>query len=129
MRNDCHRVLTAVLGTACVVLTVGAGLASAQTTAKPASSTSKTASTVAKKPTTASKTSAARAQAASRARAAAVVHQQQQDAMTAHYKRDMLGNQVPDVRAAAAIIYNPPTNACSGNRTLTNSDRSRASPR
>jgi D-alanyl-D-alanine endopeptidase (penicillin-binding protein 7) len=97
------------LGTACVVLTVGAGLASAQTTAKPASSTSKTASTVAKKPTTASKTSAARAQAASRARAAAVVHQQQQDAMTAHFKRDLLGNLVPDVRAAAAIIYNPAT--------------------
>jgi len=29
--------------------------------------------------------------------------------MTAHFKRDLLGNLVPDVRAAAAIIYNPQT--------------------
>ncbi|HKV98204.1 MAG TPA: serine hydrolase [Vicinamibacterales bacterium] len=98
-----------MLGTACVALTVGAGLASAQTAAKPASSTSKT-STAVKKPaaTTSSKTSVARAQAASRARAAAA-SRQQQDAMTAHFKRDLLGNLVPDVRAAAAIVYNPAT--------------------
>jgi D-alanyl-D-alanine endopeptidase (penicillin-binding protein 7) len=31
--------------------------------------------------------------------------------MTPHYKRDMLGNQVPDVRAAAAIVFDPQTNA------------------
>jgi D-alanyl-D-alanine endopeptidase (penicillin-binding protein 7) len=85
-------------------------MASAQTTAKPAGSTSKTSAPPAKKPTSssASKTSAARAQAASRARAAAA-SRQQQDAMTAHFKRDLLGNLVPDVRAAAAIIYNPAT--------------------
>jgi D-alanyl-D-alanine endopeptidase (penicillin-binding protein 7) len=29
--------------------------------------------------------------------------------MTARFKRDLLGNLVPDVRAAAAIIYNPVT--------------------
>ncbi len=31
-------------------------------------------------------------------------------ATAAHFKRDLLGNLVPDVRAAAAIIYNPTTN-------------------
>ena len=29
--------------------------------------------------------------------------------MTAHFKRDLLGNLVPDIRAAAAIVYNPQT--------------------
>src|SRR5262245_17840793 len=112
VRNDCHRVLTVVLSGACLVLaTAGSGVASAQsTTAKPATSTSKTQPAATKKTTTTSsaRTSAARAQAAARARAAAAARQQQ-DAMTAHFKRDLLGNLVPDVRAAAAIIYNPAT--------------------
>jgi D-alanyl-D-alanine endopeptidase (penicillin-binding protein 7) len=30
--------------------------------------------------------------------------------MTPHYKRDELGNQIPDVRAAAAIVFDPQTN-------------------
>ena len=29
--------------------------------------------------------------------------------MTPRFKRDLLGNLVPDVRAAAAIVYNPQT--------------------
>jgi D-alanyl-D-alanine endopeptidase (penicillin-binding protein 7) len=95
--------------------TLGIVDASAQTTAakpttstvaKPAVTTKSTATT--SKTTTATKTAAARAQAAARARAAAANHQQA-DAMTAHFKRDLLGNLVPDVRAAAAIIYNPQT--------------------
>jgi len=49
-----------------------------------------------------------RAAAAARARQAAALHQQA-DAMTPRFKRDDLGNLVPDVRAAAAIIYNPQT--------------------
>jgi D-alanyl-D-alanine endopeptidase (penicillin-binding protein 7) len=66
-----------------------------------------------KKPTTSSRTSLARAAAASRARRAAAsrraIEVQQRDAMTPHYKVDDQGNVVPDVRAAAAIIYNPAT--------------------
>jgi serine-type D-Ala-D-Ala endopeptidase (penicillin-binding protein 7) len=54
------------------------------------------------------RTSLARAAAASRARQAALARQQR-EAMTPHFKTDDLGNTVPDVRAAAAIIYNPQT--------------------
>ncbi len=54
----------------------------------------------------------ARRASASRARAAELERQRiEREAMTPHYKRDLLGNQVPDVRAAAAIIFDPQTNA------------------
>ena len=77
----------------------------ATTAARPAATTSKTTTS-----STVSHTTAARAQSAARARAAATVQARlQQDAMTAHFKRDELGNIVPDVRAAAAIVYNPTT--------------------
>jgi len=60
---------------------------------------------------TRSSLAAARAQAAARARAAAQSRQQRelQDLMNPRFQRDALGNLVPDVRAAAAIIYNPQT--------------------
>ena len=101
-----------MLSGVCLVLaTAGVGAQStSKPTAKPAS-TSKTQPATTKKTATttaSSRTAAARAQAAARARAAAA-SRQQQDAMTAHFKRDLLGNLVPDVRAAAAIIYNPAT--------------------
>jgi D-alanyl-D-alanine endopeptidase (penicillin-binding protein 7) len=54
------------------------------------------------------RTSLARAATARRARQAALARQQR-EAMTPHYKTDDLGNVVPDVRAAAAIVYNPQT--------------------
>jgi D-alanyl-D-alanine endopeptidase (penicillin-binding protein 7) len=54
------------------------------------------------------RTSLARAAAAARARRAAALRQQQ-EAATPRYKTDELGNLVPDLRAAAAIIYNPTT--------------------
>jgi D-alanyl-D-alanine endopeptidase (penicillin-binding protein 7) len=107
-----HRAAT-FSGVFLLVASLGAGVASAQSTtsstsssktAKPAvTSTTKTTAS-----TTSSKTAAARAQAAARARAAAA-NRVQQDAQTAHFKRDLLGNLVPDVRAAAAIVYNPAT--------------------
>lgn len=80
---------------------------SAQTrTAKPATPSVPTVkrSTV----STPARTRAARAAAAARAKAAAV-QRQQRDAMVPRFKQDDLGNIVPDVRAAAAIIYNPQT--------------------
>jgi D-alanyl-D-alanine endopeptidase (penicillin-binding protein 7) len=55
-----------------------------------------------------------RAQRAAQARVRAAELERQRlerDAMTPHYKRDLLGNQVPDVRAAAAIVFDPQTNA------------------
>ncbi len=73
-----------------------------------------------KPPTTRTSLAQARANAAERARRAAAARARvaqlerervERDAMTPHYKRDMLGNQVPDVRAAAAIVFDPQTNA------------------
>jgi len=66
----------------------------------------KTASVKPAPPSTRSRTSLARASAAARARRAAA-ERQQTDAMTAHFKRDLSGNLVPDVRAAAAIVFDP----------------------
>jgi len=66
------------------------------------------ATSTAKKPAT--RTSLARAAAARRARAASA-QRLQQEAMTARFKRDLGGNLIPDVRAAAAIIYDPQTGA------------------
>jgi serine-type D-Ala-D-Ala endopeptidase (penicillin-binding protein 7) len=77
----------------------------AQTTAK---------KTTVKKTTTTTRAAAARARAAAaaRARAAAAARAQraQREADTPKFKTDLLGNLIPDVRAAAAIIYNPQTN-------------------
>ena len=57
----------------------------------------------------------ARANAAERARRAAAARARERqrietEAMTPRYKRDLLGNQVPDIRAAAAIVFDPQTN-------------------
>jgi D-alanyl-D-alanine endopeptidase (penicillin-binding protein 7) len=63
---------------------------------------------------TTTRTAAARARAAARAKAAAAARAQrertQREANTPRYKKDALGNIVPDVRAAAAIVFNPQTN-------------------
>jgi D-alanyl-D-alanine endopeptidase (penicillin-binding protein 7) len=56
------------------------------------------------------RTSLARARAAAATRAKlAAASRQQQEAATPRFKRDLLGNLVPDVRAAAAIVFNPST--------------------
>jgi D-alanyl-D-alanine endopeptidase (penicillin-binding protein 7) len=72
-----------------------------------------TVTTTVKKPVQAApkttRTKLARARAAARARQAALVRQTQ-EAMRPQWKRDLQGNLVPDVRAAAAIVYNPQTN-------------------
>ena len=53
----------------------------------------------------------ARARAAARGREASRIRalRSLQDAMTPRYKTDANGERVPDVRAAAAIIFNPAT--------------------
>jgi len=80
----------------------------AQTAAKKTTTVKKTPAV--KKPTTTRAAAArARAAAASRARAAAAARAQR-EADTPKFKTDLLGNLIPDVRAAAAIIFNPQTN-------------------
>jgi D-alanyl-D-alanine endopeptidase (penicillin-binding protein 7) len=54
------------------------------------------------------KTRAARAAAAARAKQAALARQQR-EAATPRFTQDTLGNVVPEIRAAAGIIYNPQT--------------------
>jgi D-alanyl-D-alanine endopeptidase (penicillin-binding protein 7) len=66
------------------------------------------AQTTKKKSTTTTRTALARQRAAQRARVTAA-QRAEREAMTAHFKRDQLGNLVPDVNAAAAIVYNPQT--------------------
>jgi D-alanyl-D-alanine endopeptidase (penicillin-binding protein 7) len=103
-------------GVFALLMLPGATRAAAQSTStsKPTVPAAKKATTVAPKaapkpalPRTTTRTAAARLLAAERARAAQA--REQADAMAAHFKRDLLGNLVPDVRAAAAIIYNPET--------------------
>jgi D-alanyl-D-alanine endopeptidase (penicillin-binding protein 7) len=95
------------------------GQASAQST-KPASQKSTaskstpTTSSTAKKPAYSASASGARKARLARARAAARAREQArlkalQTAMTPRYKTDASGALVPDVRAAAAIIFNPET--------------------
>lgn len=103
-----HRVVVA--GLALVALSGVPSVVAAQTTKK--TPTTRTVPTVKRSTATAAQrartTRAARAAAAARARAAALARQRQ-EAMTPKFAQDALGNQVPDVRAAAAIIYNPQT--------------------
>lgn len=77
-----------------------------------ASTSTKKATTAKRTPNSSKRTrtslARARAAAASRARLAAAARQQR-EAATPRFKRDLLGNLVPDVRAAAAIVFNPST--------------------
>jgi len=110
------RVVSTLLGVAvCLAMQAGsADAAQKKTTARRASST-----TSRKKPVTAYSATAsssrranlARARASVRAREQARLHSlaQLQEAMTPQYKTDATGAVVPDVRAAAAIIFDPAT--------------------
>jgi D-alanyl-D-alanine endopeptidase (penicillin-binding protein 7) len=76
--------------------------------ALPAFSSAQTTSSKAPSSTKApSRTSLARAAAAARARRAAEARRQQEALLSPRFKLDLEGNTVPDIRAAAAIIYNP----------------------
>lgn len=74
---------------------------------KPASKAKATAAAL-KPATRPTRTSVARARTAARAKAAAAASQQR-EASSPKFKRDALGNLVPDIRAAAAIVFNPQT--------------------
>ena len=90
---------------------VPSAVAEAATRKKPASSTSKI---TARKTVYSASASQARRARLARARAAARAREQArlqalQEAMTPRYKPDATGAMVPDVRAAAAIVFNPDT--------------------
>jgi D-alanyl-D-alanine endopeptidase (penicillin-binding protein 7) len=93
----------------------GVAPAAAQSTSK--SSTSQKSQTQAQAkpapkpaPRTRSSLALARSRAAAAARARQAAYQRQlTEAQTARFKRDLLGNLIPDVRAAAAVIYDPQT--------------------
>lgn len=99
---------------------IGGAQASAQSpstsTKKPAPKSTVSSQTKAKATQTRSSLAKARLAAAARARRAAAARARErlrieQEAMTPRYRRDLLGNQVPEVRAAAAIVFDPQTNA------------------
>ncbi len=104
------------LFTLLLVLGVGAATSpvEAAQTSKRAPKTRTSARTTAKKTTYSAKSSSARKARLARARSAARAREQArlkalQVAMTPRYKTDADGELVPDVRAAAAIIFNPET--------------------
>jgi D-alanyl-D-alanine endopeptidase (penicillin-binding protein 7) len=108
------RVCTVTLG---LVLSLpGLVIAAPQAAAKPATPPAKkpAANAPAKKTTYSASSSAARRARLARARAAARAREQArlrvlQEAMTPRFKTDASGATVPDIRAAAAIIFNPET--------------------
>lgn len=108
------RPLNVVRLSACL-LALGLALPPAVTAAPQTKTTAK--KTTAKKPTYSASSSAkrkarlARARAAARAREQARLRQVRalQEAMTPRFKADATGAMVPDVRAAAAIIFDPQT--------------------
>ena len=103
-----------------LLLAAGVGLASPAVAATPqqktpAKSTSTSTARTTRKPTYSAAASSARKARLERARAASLVREQSrlravqalQVAMTPRFKTDASGALVPDVRAAAAIIFNP----------------------
>jgi len=103
------RVLTAALGVSLILPATSVDAAQRRSTAR------KTTSSTAKRKPAYSATTArsrratlARARAVARAREAARLRALQ-EAMTPRYKTDATGAVVPDVRAAAAIIFDPAT--------------------
>ena len=106
--NICARAVAVIATTGIAVLLAGPGAATAQT-AKPA------AKTTAKKTTYSASSSSARKARLARARAAARAREQSRlravrairEAMTPRFKTDETGALVPDVRAAAAVIFDP----------------------
>jgi D-alanyl-D-alanine endopeptidase (penicillin-binding protein 7) len=96
-------VITAVLSFALPVTGASAG----QTAGRTASSTTKKTTTYSAKAARQRKAELAKARAAAQARAAAAQAKALRDAQTPRYKFDDNGAIVPDIRAEAAIIYNP----------------------
>ncbi len=100
-----------VFGALALVLAGPAPVAAQSSTSKSSTQQSPSQAKPAPKPArTRSSVALARARAAAAARARQAAYQRQLTAaQTARFKRDLLGNLIPDVRAAAAVIYDPQT--------------------
>jgi D-alanyl-D-alanine endopeptidase (penicillin-binding protein 7) len=111
------RVCTLILGLAAAMPVHAQGAPARTTTKSTASATSTTQKSTVRKTTYSASSSSARKARLARARAAATAREHArmrsmralQDAMTPRYKTDAAGDIVPDVRAAAAIIFDPKT--------------------
>ena len=110
--------LALTTATAVVFCGVSSGLAqTSRPAAKPPATTKATTPQTKPAPApTRSSLAKSRAAAAERARKAAAARAREREraereAMTPRYKRDLQGNQIPDIRAAAAIVFDPQTNA------------------
>jgi D-alanyl-D-alanine endopeptidase (penicillin-binding protein 7) len=107
------RVCALILGIAvCAPLTADAGSTSTRRKSTKTATAQRSAPRVARTPAYSASASLARKARLSRARAAARVREMSrmrtlQDAMAPRYKTDANGELVPDIRAAAAIIFNP----------------------
>lgn len=103
------RVLTAALGVSLVVPVASADAAQRKTTRKSSTTaTAKRKSAYSATTARSRRTALARARAVARAREATRLRALQ-EAMTPRFKTDATGALVPDVRAAAAIIFDPGT--------------------
>lgn len=103
------RVLTAALGVSLVVPVASADAAQRKTTRKSSTTaTAKRKSAYSATTARSRRTTLARARAVARAREATRLRALQ-EAMTPRFKTDATGALVPDVRAAAAIIFDPGT--------------------
>ena len=106
------RLLSALLGAAILLPVSAVPVDAAQTQKRStatASSTAKKKTAYSARSSSARRTSLARARSIARAREASRLRglRQLQEAMTPQYKTDAAGQVIPDVRAAAAIIFNP----------------------
>lgn len=102
------RVLTAALGVSLVVPAASADAAQRRTTKASATATAKRKAAYSATTARSRRTTLARARAVARAREASRLRALQ-EAMTPRFKTDATGALVPDVRAAAAIIFDPAT--------------------
>jgi D-alanyl-D-alanine endopeptidase (penicillin-binding protein 7) len=107
-------VLVVRLATLLLGLSIGLPAVPADAATRKSGQTRRTSSTVRKKPVYSARKASTRRATLARARALARARERSrlrslQEAMTPRYKTDASGALVPDVRAAAAIIFNPVT--------------------
>src|ERR1051326_6409918 len=100
---------TAFFGVAVVSVLLGAGTSYAETTPEKPAAKSTAAATAKKPPKKLYSAERSLTRQAKLARARAVAEAREMASNAPHYKMDASGDLVPDVRAAAAIIYDPET--------------------
>jgi serine-type D-Ala-D-Ala endopeptidase (penicillin-binding protein 7) len=108
LSSQLNRVVVAVVAVLVSLAPMGADAAPRQSAKKPGSQASRPAAPTAKKSSYSAAAARARRARLARARAAARARETR-EAQTPRFRIDEAGQEVPDVRAEAAIIYNPTT--------------------